>query len=147
MFGFRIFWRIILALILVGLLAAGGVALYRTGWTQGYQTAALSVGAGTGEAQPQAPVIPAYPLYPGWGHYGPFYGFSPFTPLLWLGFFVLIFFLIGGLFRPWGWRRWGGGHVHGGWGHGPMPPWAKDWEEHYKKWAEEKEKTKDSSSE
>jgi hypothetical protein len=147
MFGFRIFGRIILALILVGLLVGGGVAMYRTGWAQGYQAGALTVGAGSGEQLSPAPIYPAYPFYPGWGHYGPFFGFSPFTPLLWLGFFVLIFFLIGGLFRPWGWRRWGGGHMHGGWGHGPMPPWAKEWEEQRKRWEEEKEETKDSPNE
>jgi hypothetical protein len=140
MFGFRIFWRILLALILVGLLVGGGVTAYRTGWAQGYQAGVLTA-ADTGEALPRSSLVPAYPFYPGWGHYGPFFGFTPFSPFLWIGFFLLLFFVIGGLFRPWGWPRSGGwgGHMHGGWRHGPMPPWAREWEERYKQWSEEKE--------
>ncbi len=102
MFGRGVFFRIFVALLLLGVLTAGGVALYRAGWAQGYQAGALAAHSGGSGATPQVPYYGYPPLgfYPGFGF--PF--FFPFGPLLGFGFFLLFFFLIGGLFR-FGWRR------------------------------------------
>jgi len=55
MFRFGFFWRLLLALLLVGVLAAGGMALFRAGWAQGYQTGALSAAPSGSEVAPRAP--------------------------------------------------------------------------------------------
>ncbi len=102
MYGRGLFFRLLVTLLLLGVLIAGGVGLYRTAWAQGYQAGAVAVQPGGSGAAPQAPYYgyPPYGFYPGFGF--PF--FFPFGPLLGFGFFLLFFFLIGGLFR-WGWRR------------------------------------------
>jgi hypothetical protein len=114
MYRTGLFWRFILALLLVGLLAAGGVALFRAGWAQGYQAGALSVAPGSGVGG-TTPGVPFYPYLP--------YGFYPFFPpfgiFAWIGGFFLLFFLFGGLFRLWGWRHWAGGPGYGPWGRHP----------------------------
>jgi hypothetical protein len=134
MFYRGIFWRILLAVLLVGLLVVGGGALYRAGWTQGYQAAALAASANGSEGAPVVPYSGVYPpgaFYPVFG-YTPF--FAPFGLCLGFGFFLLLLFLIGGLFRPHRWGphesgHWGGSHNHEDWQHGPMPPWVKEWKE------------------
>ena len=123
MFRFGILWRILMALVIIALLAAAGVTLYRTGFAQGYQTALVAAGkAGSGTPAPQLPYYgyPPYGFYPGFG----FHGFFPFFgPLIGIGFFLLIFFLISGLFRFAFRRRWADrgdwGYGPGYWGHGP----------------------------
>ena len=59
-----------------------------------------------------------------YAYYGPWFGgfgfFHPFGWLFGIGFFLFFFFMIGGLFRMLGWRRWAG---HGD-PRGPTPPWA-----------------------
>jgi hypothetical protein len=119
------FVRFMMALVLIAVLALGGMALFRGGWAQGYQAGALAAGSVESEA---LPVVPYYgglarqPFMPGFGY--------PFLAcFLGFGFFMLVFFLIGGIFRPWRWA----GHHHKGWGYGrKRPPWARDWEEHHK---------------
>ncbi len=125
MFRFGFFWRLILALLLVGVLAASGMALFRAGWAQGYQTGALSAAPSGSEVAPRPPLY--YP-YPGYGFY-PF--FAPFGCFPIIGLFFLLLFLFGGLFRPWGMRRWYGHPGYSDWGHGPVPPWAKEWHERH----------------
>lgn len=126
MFRNGFLWRFLLALVLLAVIASGGVALYRIGWAQGYQAGALSVNA-PGAAQGAAPQAPG-PYYGYPYHYGPGFGFPffffPFGPLLGIGFFLLVIFLIRGIFRPLGWRRWGYGPYgpHGPWGYGPYGP-------------------------
>ena len=137
-------------LIVIGLLVAGGVAIYRTGWRQGYSMAQL---LGYGEDAAGTP-NPSFGFgHPGW-HVG-----SPFLrggagPILRVGvlfgllFFTFIVFVK--LFRLLTWKMvWGiaGGrwarhwHRRGGpvpphgsvssrgpvASHGPMPPWCWDW--------------------
>jgi hypothetical protein len=130
MFYRGIFWRILLAVLLVGLLVLGGGALYRAGWAQGYQAAALAASASGSEGAPVAPYYGVYPQYPAFG-YPPFFApfWAPFGLCLGVGFFFLLLFLIGGLFRPHRWGHWGGGPKHGDWQGGPMPPWVKEWKE------------------
>ncbi len=114
MFRRFILLRILLTLILVGVLFAGGAALFRVGWAQGYQVGIQTTNPGNSQVLPHTPFYGFYPPYYGPGFGFPFF-FFPFGPLLGIGFVVLLFFLIGGLFRPWGWRRWGGYHGRGGW--------------------------------
>jgi hypothetical protein len=130
MFRTGFLWRFLLALLLFGLLAAGGAALYRAGFAQGYQAAALAANS-TGNAA--APNLPAPGFYPSpyfWPAYS-YPGFFPFGPLLGIGFFLLVFFLIGGLFRSFAWRHYAGQPGHGDWGHGPEGRWAKEWKERH----------------
>lgn len=100
----RGFFRVIAALLLVGLLAVVGIGIYDAG-----------VGAGLAEAgrtavESGAPAPGVYYPGPYYGHgwgYGHGFGF--------FGFFFLIlgFFLFFGLLRAvFGWGRWGG---PGGW--------------------------------
>ncbi len=126
MFRHGFIWRLLLSLLLVAVLAVGGVALYRAGFAQGYQAAALTAGT---SGQATAPAVPYYGVAP-WG-YGPGWGFPfffPFAPLLGFGFLLLVFLLIGGIFR--GGRRFAGpyGHGPGHWGYGgPDPRWGRAW--------------------
>ncbi len=104
MFGRFGIARFIMTLVLIGLLVAGGVALYQFAYGQGYQAA---LAAGTSGATAQVPYAGYAPYWFGWGF--PFF-FPPFGIFLGIGFFFLFFFLIGGLFRMGSrryWRNWG----------------------------------------
>jgi hypothetical protein len=114
-----IVFRVIAGLLIVGLLLALGVAVYRAGFTQGVLQATASAGG----QNPQ--VGPGYPYYPGlfWPRFG--FGFFPFFPLFGFFFFgLLIFFLFRALFRPWHWGYpgyWRGAPPAGG-----PPPWERE---------------------
>jgi hypothetical protein len=118
------FVRFLIALLVIGLLVAAGVAVYRAGFSQGYVLGAV---AGAGENLPDRPGAPLYPGFWGYapGFYRPHFGFGffPFFPLFGLLLFgLLIFWLVGGLFRA---RRWGWyGHPHGYPPHWGPPPGA-----------------------
>ena len=125
MFRYGFLWRFVLALILLGLLVAGGTALYRAGLAQGYQAAALAANSSGSAVAPNLPAQGNYPYPYFWPGYG-YHSFFPFGPLLGIGFFLLVFFLIGGLFRGFAWRHYG--HPgRGDWGQGPGAGWAKEW--------------------
>lgn len=119
------FFRFLLTLLLVGLLVAGGVALYQAGFGQGYQAGALAASAAAGSDGTTH--LPAYgyfwPPYAGYGI--PF--FNPFGIFLGIGFFLFVFFVIGGLFRFGAYRRWAGKGGPEGWryGYGPYPHWGR----------------------
>jgi hypothetical protein len=125
MFRFGILWRILMILVLVALLVGAGTALYRAGLAQGYQAGIVAASkTGSAPTTPQLPYYgygyPPFGLYPGFGY--PI-GFPFFGPLIGIGFFLLIFFLISGVFR-FAFRRHGAnrgdwGYVPGYWGHGP----------------------------
>lgn len=101
--------RLVLALLILGGLAAAGYSLFQAGQTQGY---ALGLAASGEGIQSAAPFAPYYP-----GHfYRPHFFFFPFGFLFW-GF--LIFLFLGLVFRR---RHWNGT----GWHHGYPPPWVKD---------------------
>ena len=138
-----IFFRIVLAILLVVLIVGGGMAAYRMGWGQGYLA-----GAATESSEGLEPGL----MMPGFGGqlYRPFYpgfGFPFFGLCLGIGFIFLIMFLVGGLLKPWGRRGWAGYPHHGKWKHGPMPPWAKEWAEYQQKMAEDREADKDADEE
>jgi hypothetical protein len=124
MFRRRFFSTALAFLLLSALLLAGGYALTRAGWSQGY---AAGLQASGGEIAPAFPIRPFGPLA---------LGFLPllcgFGLLFFFGLFVLRFFLFGR--RAWRWRQpggpkdgpwmgpWGRGH----WGHDHWQPWQQD---------------------
>ncbi len=116
----------LIALIIIGLLIMGGLAISRISWAEGYKTGLLAAGVADGA------VIPYVPNTPGFG------GF-----LLTLGLIFILLLVIGKFFRFWAWKAaWGPGmmargkkgehwakHWHQHRPHGPIPPWCWDWEE------------------
>lgn len=129
-----IFFRIVLAILLVVVIIGGGFAVYRMGWGQGYLAGtalASSEGLEAGLRVPQFGGHLYRPFYPGFGF--PFFGLC-----FGIGFIFFIMFLVGGLLKPWGRRGWAGHKHHGKWGYGPKPPWAKEWEEHQRTETEDK---------
>lgn len=130
--------RIVLAITLLVVMVGGGMALYRAGWGQGYQAGTFISSSEGIESLPIAPHfrgLRQQPFMLGFGF--PFFGLC-----LGIGFIFMIMFLIGGLLKPWGRRRWAGHPYHyGKWEHGPMPPWAKDWEEHHKKSSQDEDES------
>jgi len=112
------------ALIIIGLLILGGLAIHRIGWSEGYRMGQLAAGDKEGAVVPYAPY--------GFGHAGPF---------LTVGLLLLLLIVIGKFFRLWAWRMVGqpwmmargpkGEHWARHWHrpHGPMPPWCWGWEE------------------
>ena len=129
------FWmRALVMLVIVGLLAGGGVALYRAGWSQGY------VAGHVVEGEEGAMTSPGFG-YPGW-HFMPVpYRAAPFlfgAGFLKVGLLLLFLAVIAKMLRfvLWGpawrfgmagprFRRIAGWHRM----HGPMPPWCWGWEE------------------
>ena len=128
--------RVLLAILLVVVIVGGGMAAYRAGWGQGYLAGSAissSEGVESGLLMPQFGGHMYQSFYPGFGF--PFFGLC-----LGIGFIFLIMFLVGGILKPWGRRSWGR-HPHH-WEVGPMPPWAKDWEEHQRKNSQQEDETK-----
>ncbi len=134
--------RVLLAILLVVVIVGGGMAAYRVGWGQGYLAGSAissSEGVESGLVMPLFGSHMYRPFYPGFGF--PFFGLC-----FGIGFIFLIMFMVGGLLKPWGRRRWGHPH-HGKWEKGPMPPWAKEWEEYQQKMAENKDAGEESGAE
>ncbi len=107
MFGRFGIWRFLFTLFFIGILVAGGVALYQYAFAQGYQSALAAGATGGSGAQIQ-------PAYPGYAPYWPVFGFPFFFPgfglFLGFGFIFFVFFIVGGLFRFGSrrhWREWG----------------------------------------
>ena len=124
-------FRLIAVLLLIGLVAAGGYAAYRTGIAQGVAQApeVASAIAQAAESGQPVPVPPMYGYgYPyGWG-YPRHFGFFPFGGICLSIFFIFLFFglLRFAFFRPWH-RGWG---HHGHWGRkweGGVPPMFDEW--------------------
>jgi hypothetical protein len=134
------FIRFVLALLLLAVLFAGGVFLYRTGWAQGYQAAGLIASSEDVDAGVLVPQFRGFAR----GPYMLGFGFPFFGLCLGIGFIFLVMFLMGAIFRPWGRKRWGGHPHYGPWKHGSMPPWAKEWEEYQRKWSQSEDEAKES---
>lgn len=126
------FLRVLGALILMGVVLAGGVVLFQAGQSQGFQMgmAAASSTAGN-ETQGTMPLVPYGPGY--WPYYArPHFGFSPFFPFGGLCGSILMvllaLFALRLIFWP---RRWlYHGNGPGAWGNHPHPwgppPWMKE---------------------
>jgi hypothetical protein len=120
-----IIFRIIMALVLLGALAAIGVFAYNAGVAQGMSASLPAPASGSGTAP-----MP-YPYYGYWHPY-PFFGFGCFGLLVPLFLLFLVFAAFRGLFwhGPRHWRR-----MHAGpWGtprsaaHGSeVPPMVAEW--------------------
>jgi hypothetical protein len=101
MFRNNAFWRILLALLLVVALVIVGYGVYRLGYAQGYQSARVAINGGGRTGIRPLPFFGGLPYYGfGSGIRFPFY-FSFFVPFFWIGVFLLIFFIIRALIRPW----------------------------------------------
>ena len=118
-------WLALAALIVVGLLIAGGTAIHRRGWTQGYVMGRLAAGGEDGAAGPYLP----------YGYPGRHVGFAPalcgLGPLLTVGLLLLALVAAGRLFRFRAWKKAAGPegerwarHWARHWRHGPTPPWC-----------------------
>ena len=129
--------RAVVTLVVIGLLAVGGFAAYRTGLSQGYAAGQLGAESEEGTTMPW-----------GFGYHGRPFGFAPrpfgagllVTIVLALLFFAVIgkllrFVIWGpawrfGMAGPWPghWRRFRHHWPHGPMSHGPVPPWHWGWE-------------------
>ena len=117
--------RIAGALVLIGLLVAGGFALYNAAWSQGYMASAA---AGSEAAQVAPPAYPQPVLYPGLYNLGLFL-FPAVLLGLALMFGLRLIFMP--LYRPW--RRYPFHPRMMRHFHGPVhPAWQKRWEEYMK---------------
>lgn len=116
----RIFFQVVLVLVLIGALFGLGSYVYNAGVAQGLAVSGKVALPDDGSAV--APYPYYAPMYRPWG-----FGFGLFGLILPLLFFFLIFGAIRGLF----FRGWRG---HGPWGWGPrgewkngVPPMAEEW--------------------
>jgi hypothetical protein len=127
--------KVLAALIIIGLLVLGGLAIHRVGWSQGYKVGQLAVGGEEGARVPYA-----------------VYGFRYSGLFLTIGLLLLLLIVVGKFFRFWAWKMaWGPGMMAHGpmsahWArhwrrpHGPMPPWwCWGWEEPSEEKAEKAE--------
>jgi hypothetical protein len=119
-------WRAVTTVVLIGLLVAGGFAIHRLGWSQGYAAAELTA---AGEEAPAPPLAP-----PGWRPIG--FAYRPLGGGLLVALLLgLIFLAVSGkLVRVIMWGAMGGPAMAGSWMadpwghhrhrmHGPVPPW------------------------
>jgi hypothetical protein len=147
MFQYHIFSKLLIVLLLLGLLFGGASTIYRMGWTQGY-----SLGVITAVSSEGGKTIPGFNPYLANPYFAsPFSGFgnffNPFGLCLGVGFFFLLLFLIGGVFRGFGRRGWSGGPgSHGQPDWGSEFPWAKEWRE-WREWKESQAKKEAESGE
>ncbi len=114
MFHRRFAGAALTVLILVGLLVAGGSAIHRSGWTQGYMMGRLSAG--------DEAAVPFMPYgYPGRG-FGLSHSLCCVGPLLTIGLLFLLLIMAGKFFRFRAWKL----------ADGPKgKDWAKHWHRHH----------------
>ena len=129
----QVLWRALAALILVGLLVAGGLAVHYVGWSEGYAAGQLAAEGEEGAIAPYGPYGLRFSGRP-----------SVFAPLLFgagailrIGLLLLLLVVAVKLFRfaLWGiagfpmmaghwFRHWRHPHWHR---HGPVPPGFREW--------------------
>ena len=121
-------WKVVLTLIVIALLVAGGAAIFRAGYAYGYAADSSSI-----EGQSEMVFPPNFAL--SGRSFRPHPGFMPFFPILGLifggGLLLMLLFGIGGLFRfrAWhtaGWPRRDPRRAMQYWGAGC--PWGWDWQ-------------------
>jgi len=137
----------IMTLLIVGGLVAGGALLYHSGFANGYNAAVLAANASGKSGVTPLPYSQYLPYGPGFGF--PFFiFFAPFGLFLGIGFFFLLIFMIGGVFRLFGWRRWAAQSGMAGFGrHHTDSAWFKEWAEHTKAQSEKGPGTGNASTE
>jgi hypothetical protein len=130
-----VFFRVVMALVLIGALVGIGAFAYRAGMMQGVaQSAQLVQGQGA-QSAPGAQGAPVMPYYRMGGYGMPFgrgmmgFGFfNPLSCLVPLFLIFLVFLAFRGLF--WHGPRMWGRHMHHGWGMGEgkdVPPFFEEW--------------------
>ncbi len=122
-------WKVVLTLVVIALLVAGGAAIFRAGYAYGYAADSSSI-------EDQSAIVFPHSFAPSGLPFRPHPGFMPFFPILGLicggGLLLMLLFGIGGLFRFRAWHVAGGPNVEG-WTRRAMPywgarcPWAWDW--------------------
>lgn len=108
-----------LVVVVFGCLIVGGLAIYRSGQSQGYVMGRLSAGGDDGAVAPY-----------GFGYPSRRSSFAPF--LCSAGLFVLLLVAIGKFFHFRAWKAAGGPkgeYWARRWHHGPMGPWCWGWKE------------------
>jgi len=132
MFRERFVWIGLAALLVIGLVFAGGGRAQQGAWMEGYTVGRLTAAAGVNAAvAPVAPVAPLAPYaagYPmGYPHQGP--GFGGFLFLLFgAGALLFVFSRFAHLarWRAWAMQQdWSQGGAPGEWRGGP-PPWMRE---------------------
>ena len=129
-------WKVVATLIVIAVLVAGGVTIFRAGYAYGYAADSSSI-----EDQSEMVFPPSFAPYR--RSFRPHPGFMPFFPILGLifggGLLLMLIFGIGGLFRFRAWHLAGGPGV-GMWGGGQRDPrramqywaagcpWGWDWQ-------------------
>lgn len=149
MFRNGFIFRLIGALLLVGLVTAGGFMAYKAGVAQGIAQAPEVADAIQQSVENGQPVAPMYGPY-GYGHpYG--YGFSyrhHFNPFAGICFSIIFLFFFFGFLKMIFFRGmrhgWGNRHGQGPWGkwEGGVPPMFDEWHKraHEEKPAEDTDK-------
>ena len=120
--------RTLATVIVIGLLAAGGFAIYRLGWSQGYTAAEL---AAQGQEGPASPLAPRGWRPVGWASEGLLISLVlPLILFAFVGKLTRVILWIAVVRLP-GWRtahgRFGSYPLH--WTHGPEPSWYGPWQE------------------
>lgn len=135
-------WKALATLILIGVIAAGGLAVHHLAWSSGYTAGQL---AAEGAEVTTPPYLPHgfAPARSSWGLSPLAFGvgvlFKIVLALVFLGLICkLIRFLVWGpvfhhaMAGPWA-KHWHRGHWRRAarWHpmHGPVPPWCWDWDE------------------
>jgi hypothetical protein len=120
----KIFLRLVLGLVILGLLVGGVFAAYRMGSVQGYQAGLQASG---NSAVQTAPLAPPYSYAP-WFYYRPY--FSPFGIIFPLLAIFFVIFLVSLPFRFMFGRRFFGRQMMAG---GPeYDAWMKEHGEHFR---------------
>ena len=136
MFRNGLVFRVIGAVLLIVLVAAGSFMAYRAGVAQGVIQApavatAISKAAESGQAAPVPPMMYGHGYGYGYSIYGPHFGFFPIGAICGSIFFLFLFFgamrmiFFGGMRH----RGWEGRH-HGPWGRhweNGVPPMFEEW--------------------
>ena len=148
MFRNGFLFRLIGVVLLLGLIAAGGIMVFKAGEARGIVQApavatAISKAAESGQVAPVPPMMYGQPYGYGYG-FGYRHHFNPFGAIC--GSIIFLFFFFGFLKMIFFSRmRHGGHHMHGPWGkgwEGGAPSMFNEWHKkaHGEKPAEEEDK-------
>lgn len=124
MSGKQLLFKGLLALMIVAVLAVGGIAIYRAGFTHGMMTN-ITLPEGSEFPVESFERMPYGHTPLGW-HAGPRIGLLGIFPLLCFGgfFFLLLMFGFGFMTSKRAWMHYGPGSHPNHWRHHGPPPWG-----------------------